>query len=292
MSILPRLQQQPLPLAPTNLEKEHKQDILMLQRLSEALLIYLLGPVVFIARRRWHRAAGPLWQAKERWERINSSALHSLFWYVPVLFFHTPLAVFWSTIFVTLARWTHIPLLAQLGGTSLFPPLPDTLLLRWLLALPLGDLLAICFETIKPKTTWYTERILTPDEKLAQTMQGKKALPTPASSLEKTTTWYATPETPSRGKTGQQDHASSWSSISWQQIPNTDPIKQETMQGVDQQRMGPEEARDRWLAQQRIAQPTIVEATLATHLRQTAPTPPSSNYDGYDWNDGEGRAQQ
>jgi len=83
MSTPPRLQQQPLSLATTNLEQGHKQDILMLQRLSKVLLIYLLSPVVFIARRRWHRAAGPLWQAKERWERINSSALHSLFWYVP-----------------------------------------------------------------------------------------------------------------------------------------------------------------------------------------------------------------
>ena len=119
--------------------------------LAWCLLFWLFGPVIVRAllKRRW--AAVPIWDAKERWTSVKGSAFLSLLCYLPAILFHQQLTSLWS----------HVP---ALGEASIFPPVFANMLFRWVMALPLVNLLVWFVEAISPKTVWHPRRVLLPGE--------------------------------------------------------------------------------------------------------------------------------
>jgi hypothetical protein len=293
---------------------------------SLLLLFYLIGPVILYAKGTQKYAAGPSWQAEKRWAKVNGSTFLSLLWYVPIILFHAPLASFWTTLFITFAQWLHLPLLAWLGGTSLIPPLPSSTLLRWVLALPLAGLLAVCIEMMQPRTTWQTKRIVTPEEQheldaIAATEEKKKVAQEKrklrtaqqASTANNTTPpvqKQRKPRRPSKPKSSLIPPANSlWGNIDWSTVPETHPLKQavrEEAARLDAEQR--EEERKRWLAgQQASFQPTqpaptahqplspIIDSTLAPPDPPSpapAPAPADAADDEYNWDEGEGSIQE
>ncbi len=157
----PQQPQQTLPEPPEWI----KRMIPIEKAIGILLLLYLIGPpVILYAKGTQEHAAGLAWQAEKRWAQVNGSAFLSLLLYVPIALFHGPLASCWTTLFVTFAQWFHLPWLAWFGDTSILPPLPSSILLRWVLAFPLAGLLALLIEMARPRTTWETKRIVTPEE--------------------------------------------------------------------------------------------------------------------------------
>ncbi len=255
------------------------------------LLTYLIGPVTFITRKIRRDAADHMLHAGKRWSTVWGSALVSLLWYVPVVYLHAPLAEFWSFLFATYAHWLHLPILALLGGTSIWQPTPMSMLLRWLLALPLAPLLACVLESIQPKTTWEVRRVVTPDEQLelaaASAAQEKKKtrsaqkrsatkLPTvrgPHSSSRQTTK----PSAPQLPVIPPAD--SLWGTIDWSKVLDTHPVKVAAMQEAE---------RNRWVAGQMAKQSQTPPLPVA--LTQP-PDSVQADDKGYDWNQGEGTAK-
>jgi hypothetical protein len=292
------------------------------------LLFYLIGPVILYAKNTQKYAAGPSWQAEKRWAKVNGSTFLSLLWYIPIILFHAPLASFWTTLFITFAQWLHLPLLAWLGGTSLIPPLPPSTLLRWVLALPLAGLLAVCIEMVQPQTTWQTKRIITPEEQheldaIAAAQEKKKlaqekrklrtAQQTNASTANNTAPpvqKQRKPRQPTKPKSSLIPPSNSlWGNIDWSTVPETHPLKQavrEEAARLDTERR--EEERKRWLAQQQASfqstpsvPPTpkpsskIIDSTLASPVLPSpapAPAPADTADDEYDWDEGEGSIQE
>lgn len=127
-------------------------------------LLYLLGPVMFLARSMQNEASAQVWQAERRWARVHGAAFLSLLWYAPLLLFHAPLTSFWTSSFASLAHLLHLPFLVLLGSATMVPPTPMNLLLRWVLAVPLAPLCATVLELLHPRTAWEVRRVLTPEE--------------------------------------------------------------------------------------------------------------------------------
>ena len=129
------------------------------------ILLYLIGPFTLLYAMGTHMyVTGSPWQVAKRWTRMNGVALLSLLWYLPIIVFHASLGSLWTFLFTTIARWTHLPILIWFGGITIFPPVPSSTLLRWLLSLPLSGLLTHLLEVVQPRTIWETKRIITLEE--------------------------------------------------------------------------------------------------------------------------------
>src|SRR5260221_12516720 len=66
-------------------------------------LVYLFGPIIFIAPSTQLEASERPWHAEERWSRSFGSAILSLLCYIPVLVFSRALAGFCASSFGGLA---------------------------------------------------------------------------------------------------------------------------------------------------------------------------------------------
>jgi hypothetical protein len=145
------------------------------------MLFYLFGPVIFSARRLQQKASAQFWQTSHRWAIVQRTAFLSLLWYIPLMFFRTPLTAFWAAPFLAVSRMLHFPALAMFGAIALFPPTPMNMLFRWFLALPLASLLACFFELIQPLTSKSLRRVLTLEEQAqlanSRTKQSEKMTP-------------------------------------------------------------------------------------------------------------------
>ncbi len=305
------LQQPTLPTEPEPSQRWYQPIIPSAKWASILFLFYLIGPVIVYAKGTQAYAAGPMWEAEKRWARINGSAFLSLLWYVPLAIFHTPLASFWSSTFITFAEWFHLPFLAWFGGTSLITPLPSSTLLRWLLSFPLAGLLTIFMEMVQPQTTWETKRVLTSDEQrevaAAVAAQEKKKIRA-AQKLSTTSTSTAAPpakkrkpRTPATSKDEKAPRIpkadSLWGSIDWKTVPETHPLKQAARQEAqDLEAKRREKERSRWLAQQQASFPSpMVDSTLASPTKPASPPSASPatprGKDEYNWDEGEGSIQ-
>ena len=297
------LQQQTLPLEPEPSEPWYKAILPFAKLVEWLILIYLIGPITILyAIGTQAYAAGPMWQAEKRWANVNGSVLLWLLLYIPIAIFHAPLAAFWTSIFITFAQWFHLPVLAWLGGTSILPPLPSGMLLRWVLSFPLSGLLAIIMEAMDPQTTWETKRVLTSDEQVAMaaaiTAKEKKKIA--AIQKSRTTATSTTPapkkkkpRTPAKPKDAQQPIIpkadSLGGSVDWKNVPDSHPIKQAALQEArDLEAEQREDARNQWLAQQHASfKPSlIVDSTLASPAQPATPVE-----DEYNWDEGEGSIQ-
>ena len=261
-------------------------------------LFYLLGPMIFLGRDTQREAGGRVWQAEERWAHVSGSAILSLFWYVPVLVFHTALAGFWISLFGGLSAWLHLPFIRELGGTAFWLPTPSSMLLRWVLALPLTSWIALLLENIQPHTTWEAKRVVSPDEQVqlaaaqaeeekrqerrssrAQLTASKKPISTKRSSPTHAAQ-ASQPATPSVKHTG-----SLWDQVDWSQVPDNHPLKQAAIEEAERQ-----------VAERRNAERT--RSVLHQVAQQQATTPPSRGTTNtsvtppetpaYNWDEGEG----
>lgn len=296
--------------SPTTLLQWYKQLPRWLKRSLWLLLFYLFGPMISYAKGLQLDAAGPSWQAEKRWAQVKGGVLPWLLVYIPVIFFHTALASFWASIFTTLADWLHLPFLVWLGGTTLFPPVPSSTLLRWVLAYPLAGLLALSMEVVDPRTTWQSKRVITPEEqqeldviaaaeekkRLAQAKRKLKATQATTSTSADTNVALGTsttpnpttlkkpkkPRTPARSKQAPQPVIppanSLWGQIDWNAVPNDHPLKQvvrEEAERLEAQRR--EEERNRWLAQQYAAQTTSPQSEKISIIDSTFALPAPSS---------------
>ncbi len=264
-------------------------------------LFYLLGPVVFFGRDTQQKAGGRVWQAGERWGHVSCSAYLSLLWYVPVVVFHSALAGFWLAIFEGLAALLHLSFLSVLGGVAFWLPVPSSMLLRWVLALPLTSWIALLLEEIRPQITWVAKRVVSPDEHLhlaaeQEALEKKRqaalarstsraqltASRRPASTDKRprpSTAGAAKPATPQASPTG-----SLWDQIDWSQVPDDHPLKQAAFEEAERQ-----------AAVRRNAERT--RSVLSQMEKQEARTPPgqgatnepaSPQAPAYNWDEGEG----
>jgi len=240
------------------------------------LLLYLGGPVFWLARGIQEEASAQVWQAERRWTHVHGSAFLSLLWYAPLLLFHALLAAFWASIFAFLARLLHVPFLALLGDATLFPPTPLNLLLRWVLALPLASLCATVLELLHPRTIWESRRVLTPEEQqqLARIQTRTPTTPKPARTRRSTPAITVVEERPARSPTQQSTGASTC---------------------VQQQSAGkcaPREVQERPDAAQTPAPRTCQPGATSTHLlalpttiERRLPAPPRVRFT---WDEGDG----
>lgn len=309
------LQQQPLPLEPEPTASWYTPLLPFVKWIGILVLFYLFGPVIQYAKTTQEQAAGPLWQAEQRWARINGTTFFSLLWYVPIAIFHAPLAAFWSALFLTLAQWIHLPILAWVGGTSLLPPGPSSMLLRWLLSFPLAGLLTVLMEMVRPQTTWESQRVLTQEEHVqiatAAAAQERKKIqatqrpptPTPAPKKQK----VSTPKQPNTNTIANSiNHQprtpgsdSLWGEIDWEKIPDTHPLKQAALQEArDLEATRREDARKQWLVQQQASftstgsPSSIVDSTLAPPEKPPAqPAAAPKAEQDYNWDEGNGSIQ-
>jgi len=266
-------------------------------------LFYLLGPVIFLGRDTQREAGGRVWQAEERWAHVSGSAILSLLWYVPVLVFHTALAGFWVSIFGGLALFLHLPFIRGLGGTLFWLPIPSSMLLRWVLALPLTSWIALLLENIQPHTTWEAKRVVSPDEQLqlaaAQAAEEKKhqaALSRRSSRAQLTAS-----KKPVSTKRSSPTHAaqashsttlparhtgSLWDQVDWSQVPDEHPLKQAAFEEAERQaaeRRNAERVRSvlsQMASQQKATTPP---RSAATNESVSPPEAPA-----YNWDEGEG----
>ena len=223
------------------------------------LLLYLGGPVVWLARSLQEEASAQVWQAERRWGRVHGSAFLSLLWYAPLLLFHAPLAAFWAAIFACVAHLLHLPFIVLLGDTTLFPPTPRNLLLRWVLALPLASLCATVLELLHPRTVWESRRVLTPGER---------------EELARVQT--RTPTTPKPARTRRA--ASTITVVEVQQDPASTPQKPAA------EKRALRETEQRPDAAGTPAARTRQQGETSTHLL-ALPTPPRARYS---WDEGDG----
>lgn len=260
---------------------------------------YLLGPVIFIARETQLEAGGRVWHAEERWSRIFGSAVLSLLCYIPILVFASPLAGFWASIFGGLADWLHLPFIRELGGTAFWLPFPSSMLLRWVLALPLTSWIALLLEAIWPHSTWEAKRVLSPDEQvqLAEEQEAieKKSQAALARRSRAQLTASKRPVSSGRSRPPKDSAtkptvpaakrtASLWDQIDWSQVPDDNPLKQAALTEAERQVAARRNAeRTQWvldqMGQQQAATPPVPGSTDAS----PAPSAPS-----YNWDEGEG----
>jgi len=267
-------------------------------------LFYLLGPVIFIARGTQLEAGGRAWHAEERWSRIFGSAVLSLLCYIPLLVFSSALAGFWASVFGGLALFLHLPFIRGLGGTSFWLPIPSSMLLRWVLALPLTSWIAFLLEAIQPHTTWEAKRVVSPDEQVqlaaAQAAEEKKrqaALARRTSRAQLTASKKTAPTGGrSRASTGEatgpatpaaKHTASLWDQIDWSQVPDTHPLKKAALEEAERQaaeRRNAERTRSvlGQMAQQQEAATSPPKGTTNVSPAPSAPAP------SYNWDEGEG----
>lgn len=262
-------------------------------------LFYLLGPVILLATDTREDAARQAWQAQERWAHVAGSALLALLCYVPIVLFSGPLATLWTTSFVTLASWLHLPFFAWLADTTLWPPVPSGTLLRWLLAYPLSGLLALLIETVQPRTVWETKRVLTPEEQqavkaLAQAQQKNKRK---AAQQVSTAAKHTTPARKPRKlrPAARRDEElpaplppadSLWGQIDWNTIPETHPLKAAARSELARRAAQMQER----TPPHHSSSPRIIDAA-STHPTPPGAPPLEKDVPDYNWDEGEGSVQ-
>lgn len=308
------LQQQELPLAPSSQPPSGRATHwgTICKRIGQLVLWYLLGPAPFLGQTIKEEAAAPTWNARERQKSLDGSAFLYILLYIPMILFRGQVAWLWTFAFAHLSQWTHLPLLTWLGQTAIWPPTPSTMLYRWSLALPLTQLIAwILYRTQGKKgSAPAPRRVLLPEE-LARlprprTPAAQKPKRTPGSSVQliassSTAVRRRRTSTDRRKarKTGDAEGAptpivppanSLWGQVRWDQIPDTDPLKQAALQEAE--RLGvPRSASERnGQRTKRLASPLVIAQPKGT----TSPAPPKQpdslveDEDGYDWHHGEG----
>ncbi len=266
-------------------------------------LVYLFGPIIFIARGTQLEAGERPWHAEERWSRVFGSAILSLFCYIPVLVFASALAGFWASVFGGFADWLHLPFIRGMGGTAFWLPIPSSMLLRWLLALPLTSWIALLLEAIQPHTTWEAKRVLSPDEQVqlaaAQAAEEKKrqaALarqtsraqltaskrPVSTGGRSRPSTGEATkPTTPAAKHT-----ASLWDQIDWSQVPDDHPLKKAALEEAERQAAERKSVeRTRSVLGQIARQEAAASRTPGSTNISPVPEAPAPSYN---WDEGEG----
>lgn len=295
------LTQQPLLPSPASSNPQRGKRWITLATWTGILaLFYLLGPVVFLGRGTQRGAGGRVWQAGERWAHVSCSAYLSLLWYVPVVVFHSALAGFWVSIFGDLAAWLHLPFLRELGGTAIFLPIPSSMLLRWVLALPLTSWIALLLEEIQPLTTWEPKRVVSPDEQVqlakAQAAEEKKrqAVNTRQTSRAQLTASKrpVSPKghrSPTRAATSAHPHtASLWEQIDWSQVPDDHPLKQAAFEEAERQAAARKSAeRTRSVLNQMAQQEATTKGPSDTTNIEASPSTPAPA-PSYNWDEGEG----
>ncbi len=301
------------------------------RRAGLLLAFYLLGPMIFYAHTTQVDTAGSSWQAEKRWAIVNGKAIASLLWYLPIVVFHSPLAAFWTAIFVTLAHGLHLPFLAWLGGTTIFPPVPSSTLLRWLLACPLAGLLTLGLEAAQPRTVWESKRVITAEEqqelnaiaaaqekkrlakaqrKLKATQQAATSAPSGGTQTPKKTSPRPrkprAPATPKEKAGTLSPKADSlWGQIDWSAVPADHPLKRavrEEAERLEAERL--EQNRKQWLTQQQAAHGLTTSLQIVDAAPPSPPVSPSppapppvqaetadAADEQYDWDEGEGSIQ-
>ena len=294
------LSQQPPALSPASSNRRARW-VTFAKRAGFLLLFYLLGPVILLGPDTQRKAGGRVWQAGERWGHVSCSAYLSLLWYVPVLVFHSALAGFWVSIFGGLAALLHLPFLSILGGTDFWLPVPSSMLLRWVLALPLTAWIALLLEEIRPQTTWQARRVVSPDEQLhlaaeqealekkrqaalsrrtsrAQLVASKR--PVSTSNRPRPSTGGATKPTTPQAKPA----ASLWDQIDWSQVPDDHPLKQAAFEEAERQKASRGNAeRTRSVLSQVASQEAQTPPGQGATNEPATPSAPA-----YNWDEGEG----
>lgn len=219
--------------------------IAVLATLGKLALLYLAGPAPFRAvTLRKTIAAGQPYHAERRWEEHTAVAvLLPLVLYGSLWYLHTPFTLAWSGLFTTVAGWIHVPLFAQLGAVSLFPPTPGNLLFRWLLALPLTPLIARLLEQRAPLTQWETRRVITPEDQqahqaviaaeeeerkaIAETKRAEREALKAEKEARASRTRVKPPDKPKTPYIPSK--TSLWGQVDWSKVDDNHPLKQQTL---------------------------------------------------------------
>jgi hypothetical protein len=306
------LHQPELPVTPASIGQSSTMWLSTLAKwVSLISSLYLIGPVTFVVRSIQLEASAQVWQADKRWANTVGSALLSLLWYVPVFVFHTALARLWTYLFATSAEFLRLPFVALLGGTTLWPPTPMNLLLRWLLALPCASLLACALEMFHPETRWEPRRVVSVEEALelaaVQAVSEKKrnasrtrrTSPAPVRGVAPRTPagaqWSLSPGQQSAKPIPQGERRPSlWDQVDLSKVSDDDPVKRAALQEAERQAAEQRYAgRKPWAASQMSAQeqePATKPSVPALPNEQQPSPAPTPSVD-YDWDEGEGVVQ-
>ncbi len=292
------LSKPPLLPSPASSNRRAKWWVSLAKWTGILALFYLLGPVIFLGRDTQLEAGGRVWQAEERWAHVSGSAILSLLLYVPVLVFHTALAGFWASIFGGLALFLHLPFIRGLSGTAFWLPIPSSMLLRWVLALPLTSSLALLLERIQPHTTWEAKRVVSSDEQLqlaaAQAAEEKRqasrssraqltASKKPVSTKRSSPTHATQASQPTRLPASHT--GSLWDQVDWSQVPDDHPLKQAAFEEAERQAAVRRNAeRTRSVLGQMASQQATTEPRSATTNQSVSPP----DAPAYNWDEGEG----
>lgn len=293
------LSQQSLAPSPASSNRRAKW-VTFARRAGILALFYLLGPVIFFGRETQREAGGRVWHADARWSRVFGSALLSLLCYLPVFVFASSLAGFWTSVFGGLAAFLHLPFIGGLGGTAFWLPVPSSMLLRWVLALPLTSWIALLLEEIQPQTTWEAKRVVSPDEQV-QLAEAQEALEKKRQAVNTRRTSQAQltaskrPVSPkghrssTRAATPATKHtASLWEQIDWSQVPDNHPLKQAALEEAERQaatRRNAERTRS-VLSQMAQQEATTTGEPATTNIEASPPAPAPAP--SYNWDEGEG----
>lgn len=311
------LHQQELPLAPSPQPPAGRafRWITICKGIGLLLLWYLLGPTPCAALEVMEEAVAPTWDARERQKSLKGSAFLHLLLYIPLFLLRSQIAWLWTGLFSLLGHLIHLPALAVwLGQVSIWPLTPATMLYRWALALPLIQCLAWILSRVqKQKGSAPTPtRVLLPEE-LASLPRPRTPAPpkrkgTPSSTVQLTAS-SSTASPRRRASTGEVRKArktpeaevaptpivpsadSLWGQVKWDQVPDTDPLKQAALQEAEQLRVSPG-ASGRNSQRAKRATPMLVtaqpERTISPAPSKKPPDSLVEDQDGYDWHHGEG----
>ncbi len=273
-----RLSQQTLLPSPASSNRRASWWVTLAKWAGILTLFYLLGPVIFLARDTQLEAGGRAWHAEERWARVFGSAVLSLLLYVPVLMFHSALAGFWTSIFGGLALFLHLPFIRGLSGTTFWLPTPSSMLLRWVLALPLTSWITILLEAIRPHTTWEARRIVSPDEQLElaaaqaaeekkrQTAQSRRSSQAQVTASKKLVSTTVRSRSSTRRSSTTKQTQSLWDQADWSRVPDDHPLKQAALEEAERQAAERRNAeRTNWVLSQ-MAQPTRGHNIFSYHF--------------------------
>ncbi len=282
------------------------------KRIGQLALWYLLGPAPFLAQAIKDETTAPTWDARERQKSLDGSAFLYILLYVPLILFRGQVAWLWTGLFFVFSQWTHLPLLVWLGQAALWPPTPSTMLYRWALALPLTQFIAwILYRVQRKKGSAPTPRRVLLPEELARlprprTPAAQKPKRAPGSSVQLIASSSTAPprrrtstSTRKACKTGDAEGAptpivpsanSLWGQVKWDQVPDTDPLKQAALQEAERLRV-PQSANERNGQRTKRLVPPLVIAQPKGTTSPASPKQPDSlveDEDGYDWHHGEG----
>jgi hypothetical protein len=256
--------------------------------IGSLVLLYLGGPALWCGYAlRSQPVSSPAWHARSRREspRLAPAVGWPLLCYAILAYCRDLVGSAWTALFRTLATWVHLPFLTAFGATSLFPPTPFNLPLRWLLALPLVPLIAALCAERGPAPSPEMVRVITPQEwqhqqQVDQAAKAQRRAETQALRARKAARAPRTRIKPPVHPT--EPHVppatSLWGSIDWNQVPETDPLKQAA----------------RAAAEERLNQHQNTAYGVERRMRSSAPTrpalPPRSHQplDGDAWEQGDG----